>query len=359
MKNKPWLKVVVTAAAAGVAYILSIFAKQTPAIVERFYSQGFYKVYSQVVSTITGLVPVSIAELLLLIGLPALCIWTVIMLVKKRINWQRVVSGLLTLVCCVYLLFQVGWAYNYHRLPYATIAGLHTQPVETDTLEELVAELAQQANQLRGELMEGEQPFAIVGPRQQVMRQVNEAYQNAQVKYPWLSGHYGAPKMALLSTPLAYLNIAGIFLPFTIEAHVNAREADVMLAATAMHEAAHLRGFAREDEANYIAYIVCMESDDVYVQYSGTLLALTYAGNALADADRARYSDVYSTYDAGVISDLREYHLNWKPYKGKVAEVQDQINDAYLKANDQADGIKSYGRMIDLMIAQMKKDRGE
>ena len=213
--------------------------------------------------------------------------------------------------------------------------------------------------QLRAQLVQGDEAYVLQETQRDVMRKVNAAYKNASETRPWLAGNYGTPKLAILSTPLAYLNIAGIFSPFTMEAHVDAKEADVMLAATAMHEAAHLRGFAREDEANYIAYAVCTESDDVYVRYSGTILALIYAGNALAGADMERYSDAVQTYSAGVRADLRAYNANWEPYQGKAAEVHDQMNDAYLKANHQTDGVKSYGRMVDLLIAQMEADKTE
>ena len=32
------------------------------------------------------------------------------------------------------------------------------------------------------------------------------------------------------------------------------------------------------------------------------------------------------------------------------------MSDAYLKANDQWDGVMSYGRMVDLLIAYYKED---
>ena len=102
-----------------------------------------------------------------------------------------------------------------------------------------------------------------------------------------------------------------------------------------------------------------MESDDPYVRYSGTILGLIYAGNALNGSDPDAYRAVWDTYSPGVVSDLRAYSAAWAPYKGKASEVGDKMNDAYLKANNQTDGVKSYGRMVDLMIAQMRKDRGE
>lgn len=359
MKRNPWIRTIVCAVLAAAVFVLCHAAQGHTQAMERIYSQGVYKVWAQVSSTITGLLPVSLSELALLVLLPVGLVVSIVRWAKRRIGWQRFVSGWLAVALGAYALFYGSWGLNYSRLPYADIAGLETAPVEVDKVEELTRSLAVQANELRAQLDAGDGAYALTCPRRDVLKKVNEAYAAASARYPWLSGHYGAPKFALLSTPLAHLNIAGIFSPFTMEAHVNAHEADVLLAATAMHEAAHLRGFAREDEANYIAYAVCMESDDPYVRYSGTILGLIYAGNALSGSDPDAYRAVWDTYSPGVVSDLRAYSAAWAPYKGKASEVGDKMNDAYLKANNQTDGVKSYGRMVDLMIAQMRKDRGE
>jgi hypothetical protein len=46
---------------------------------------------------------------------------------------------------------------------------------------------------------------------------------------------------------------------------------------------------------------------------------------------------------------MREF---WKKYEGPIEDISSAINDAYLKANRQKDGIYSYGRMVDLLIAE-------
>ena len=56
-------------------------------------------------------------------------------------------------------------------------------------------------------------------------------------------------------------------------------------------------------------------------------------------------------------SDLRDYDENSKyheKYDGPVREAFSKSNDAYLKANNQADGERSYGRMVDLLLAQYR-----
>lgn len=62
------------------------------------------------------------------------------------------------------------------------------------------------------------------------------------------------------------------------------------------------------------------------------------------------FVEIYNRLSDNVKADLSANSDFWKRYDSKVAEVSGQINDHYLKANGQSDGIKSYDRMVDLMI---------
>ena len=55
--------------------------------------------------------------------------------------------------------------------------------------------------------------------------------------------------------------------------------------------------------------------------------------------------------------DLARDSAFWKQFDGKVAEVSGQVNDVYLKVNKQEDGVKSYGRMVDLLLARFREER--
>ena len=41
-------------------------------------------------------------------------------------------------------------------------------------------------------------------------------------------------------------------------------------------------------------------------------------------------------------------------YESRLGEVQERVNDAYLKTQGQADGVRSYGRMVDLLLAERR-----
>ena len=47
------------------------------------------------------------------------------------------------------------------------------------------------------------------------------------------------------------------------------------------HEQAHQLGYAREQEANYLAFVHCIEQKNPYIQYAGYIFGLRYCYNAL------------------------------------------------------------------------------
>ena len=151
---------------------------------------------------------------------------------------------------------------------------------------------------------------------------------------------------------MSYTGITGIYMPYTGEANVNYNIPSFMWASTAAHEMAHQRGFAREDEANFIAYLVCISSEEEDIQYSGVFLALIYSMNALYNEDQKGYFELRDKYSQGLLRDMKYNGDFWDKYQGMAEEISSNINDGYLKGNRQEDGVKSYGRMVDLLIAE-------
>ena len=86
----------------------------------------------------------------------------------------------------------------------------------------------------------------------------------------------------------------------------------------------------------------------------GTLLYVH--GNALAKADYDGFIELYKKLDEKARNDLEENNVFWDRFEGKTAEVSTKVNDTYLKAHSQTDGVLSYGRMVDLMLADFYSD---
>ena len=180
--------------------------------------------------------------------------------------------------------------------------------------------------------------------------------QAAAEEYPVLGGFYPRPKEVAVSWILSVQQLCGIYSPFTVEANFNGDMPDYNIPHTICHELSHLKGFMREDEANFIGYLACIRSENKAFRYSGYLTGWVYAGNALAKVDIDAYIELHNRLCAQALEDLAENNAFWDRYEGKVAEVSNQMNDVYLKVNKQEDGVKSYGRMVDLML-EYRKDQ--
>lgn len=186
---------------------------------------------------------------------------------------------------------------------------------------------------------------------------LNEAYKKACEKYPFISNFYSSPKPVALSEPWTYTHIAGVYTFFTGEANININFPDYTLPYTAAHEMAHQRGISREEEANFVAFLVCMESDDPFIKYSAYANAFEYVASSLNGADRDAYKELYlSRVPQMLKNEMSAYNAFFEKYKENVAAtVAGKVNDTHLKMQGEEAGEKSYGLVVDLLVAYYRK----
>jgi hypothetical protein len=339
--------------------LVSVVASDFPQYVELWYSNTINKLTRQFLSIITGIVPFSVAEFLVITLFIVLFILLIMLVVK--ILKGGVLNHLITIAAylsVLYILFLVTWGFNYSRFSFDRIAGLEIRASSKEELYALCEELIIKANELRKDLEEDENGvMTIPGGYRDVMRRAELGYKEAAKVYRELGGRYGRPKGILLSEALNYTGISGIYIPYTAEANVNIRITDLMLPSTTAHEMAHQRGFAREDEANYIAYLVCSMHPDKDFQYSGVMLSLIYSMNAMARRDIEAFRELRDKYLEGVRRDLQHERDFWVRYEGRAEQISTRVNDTYLRYNGQEDGVQSYGRMVDLLLAEFRQNR--
>ena len=190
--------------------------------------------------------------------------------------------------------------------------------------------------------------------------------------YDQLDGYYPRPKALLSSDFMCQQYMCGYYFPFSMEANYN----DVMYIlnkpATMCHELAHLRGFIYEDEANFVAYLACVESDDVFFRYAGNLSVLVYLYNDLYrawQADPEGYTLAaekmrpISVTDQVWEDDTFVLQEEWDRINGKAlidTEVVDQAADVFidtnLKVNGISDGSVSYSRVVKLLLQYYREN---
>ena len=255
------------------------------------------------------------------------------------------------------LAFVVLWGLNYKRLPFAVSASLDASPASRDELRDLAFTLAGRANGLREGLAEDHEGVMLTkGGTRSVLARTKAGFDEAAAHYPTLRGSWVRPKPLLLSEALSWLGLTGIYSPFTGEANVNVRAPQSELPFSASHETAHQRGFAREDEANFAAYLACRFHPDPDFNYSGALAASVHASNALFSADREAWTVLETTRSPAVKRDLGALRAWAERHEGAGSRTSARVNDAYLRTQGQADGVRSYGRMVDLLVAERRAE---
>lgn len=332
-----------------------VFLKR-PDLVETLFIPHLTPIFLALTNALWGWLPFSVAEVFIFATLTTLLSWLIhwVYLLTKRPYHRslRALSLPLSLLILGYCLFMVTWGFNYQRPPLSTRAGLSTEPRQLEALEALVIGLIDDANKQRAALNHGPYDLALPGLSQTLTSLMHDFSRgDLGQRLGLIQGSFAPVKVVFFSEGMSYLGITGIYMPFTGEANVNGHSPRFLLPATMAHELAHQRGIAAEDEANFVAYLATQEAKDPKIQYSGTVMALIHAINALYDKAPERARALREGYGQGLRGDFEINRAYWMAYEGQVSKVHNQVNDAYLKSNNQASGVASYGQMVDLLLA--------
>ena len=298
----------------------------------------------------TNLVPFSVAEMLI-IGLPvifvALCVYSVRKYADTTRHLVIFMLTALSLLSLFYTLFFWSFGAAYNGSPLEDKLGLETVAVSAQELKETAEILIEKTNGAAQEISFRKSGFSVMPYNiGELSHKLCEAYEKAYEKYDFITPLTSSLKPVILSEPWSYTHITGVYSYFTGEANLNVAFPDYTVAYTAAHELAHQRGIAPEDEANFVAFLVCLESDDPYIRYSGYTNMLEYVLSALYRADGKAYTEVYRKIDNSVRREFVAYSNFFDKYRDSVAsEVADKVNDTYLKVNG-TEGSVSYGLVV-------------
>ena len=349
---------------AVVTVLLNVIAWKSTAFCDAYITYVF-QIWVNTYGRLMGLVPFSIGEIMLVaavvlvvIGLVLripMCWWKSIMKLGKRyysfFAWTVLaVSVIMTLNCSI-LYHASTFSENYFE----------ESKGEKYDLEELVAvrNLVVEECEHLALLMEREADGTICFDKD-MEEQAVLCMQELGQTYERLQGFYPRPKPLVSSDFFSQQYMCGYYFPFSLEANYN----DVMYLmnkpATMCHELAHLRGYIFEDEANFISFLACIQSEDLVFQYSGYLSVLYYLDNDFYDAV-GRNWELYSAQPA-ISEQVHQDNIfltdeEWDRINGKalidteiVDEISDVVVDTTLKVNGVSDGMISYNRVVELLL---------
>ena len=306
-------------------------------------------------SILTARVPFSVAELLIalfVIGAVFYLVWQIIALIRRPERLKRLYKTIITYLTAglaVYAGFCILWGTFYYGDDFITASGLRKDKISAEQLGVVTEWFADQANEW-AERVNRDENGVYQADFRAILDRSDEVYALIEQKYPCLEGPAIRAKGVIFSRIMSYIDFTGFFFPFTAEANVNTDTTSAYFASTVAHELAHQRGVAKEQEANFAAVLASLEYGDPDFCYSACILAYTHLGNALYDADRSRWEEVYSSLSESVLKDLKANREYWARFDTPVQKASNTVYENFLYSYNQDLGLKSYGACVDLLV---------
>jgi hypothetical protein len=307
--------------------------------VERWYSGWLYPSLQSHITPLTNRVPIAlldvVAACLIVAGL-----WRFAR-ARRTSGFVRAIlsamTGLVTIIAAVYLVFLFLWGLNYRRVPVEEKLDLDQSRITRDAARQLAHDAVTRVNELH--------PAAHLVP--QAGPTLEQAFAAAQRRLGTATDTViGVPKRSALELYFRWAAIDGMTDPFFLEIILNPDILPIERPFVLAHEWGHLAGYADEDEANLIAWITCLEGNAIS-QYSGWLAIYGHVMSGLPRADRG---PIAAQLSAGPRRDLEAIAERYALSKPVVRYVARETYDAYLRANRVEEGIASYDAVVRLIL---------
>jgi len=325
-----------------ILWVLAVAAALLPvpaSLVERFYSRGLYSIFQPYLTSVSSLVPVALLD----IGAVVLLAGFIAHYLRgtRRAGWRRAaiqsLLALLTTSAVVYLLFLVSWGYNYRRVPLEGKLDFDRSRIS----REATVRLAEQAS---ARLNAG---YASAHAQRFRPDLLEDAFATTHLMLGGLRpARTASPKRSLFGFYFRHAAVDGMTVPVFLEIILNPDLLPVEQPSVLAHEWAHLAGYADESEANFVAWIAGVRSEDPVAQYSAWMDAYRLTVNALPRAVRTTLPPL----DAGPRADLLAIAARYDRSSPAIRNAARGAYDSYLKANRIEEGIASYGVALQLML---------
>ncbi|MBE6563117.1 MAG: DUF3810 domain-containing protein [Ruminococcaceae bacterium] len=343
------------AAASGIIYLVF---RQSEAFAE-FYNTTVSAFLRFVFAKVSGVANFSLAEMLIFMA-PVIIVYAALAMTRavKRGNVYviRIFASVLACGCFVWVCFVNLYAAGYSAVSVADKMELDTEDIGADELALTMLFVTQKINTLVAE-----NDFSVDEKGATVMPYtLNEVCYKITAGFAAVNEGEDSPlvqemktrvKPVILSRPMTYTHISGVYSYFTGEANVNTNYPDYLVVSTAAHEMSHQRGIAPEDEASFTGYLALINSGDPYLEYCGYMDIYSYLSNALYKSGSTLWSKYRSMLCSEASAELRAYSDFFEEYRENVAEkVAESVNDTFLKSQG-TEGTIAYDLVTELVVA--------
>ena len=255
-------------------------------------------------------------------------------------------SAGLTLYSC----YTLMWGINYYGDSFSARSGLAARGATPQELYSLTLAFVHAANKYSGQVLRDEDGL-FAEEQDDLFTRSQGIYDGIVEEFPFLDAPERTPKSMVYARLMSWMGFTGFFFPFTGEANLNTDPPDCLLPATILHEMAHQRNIAAEQECNFIAILGGLRSDDPAYRYSSALMGYIHLSNALYLADYDLWYQAAVTLNEAVRADIDSNNEYWRQFDSPAEDAAKAVYDGFLQSHDQELGMKSYGACVDLLVA--------
>lgn len=340
------------------ALLIKLFSLKE-AWVEKGYTYGLYQPISRVLRFSLGWLPFSLGDILYFVAFFWLVAktWKFLSLLARRqvktyLSWI-LFRKYLRLMVGVYIIFNLFWGLNYNRQGIASQLALNVEPYNKEDLYQLSLVLQQRLCQ-EGEKVDSIKRLRFRNKKQLFDESVKQ-FKKAAVAFPYFSYPYPSIKPSLLTPFGHYFGFTGYYNPFSGEAQLKTTIPNFLKPFVTCHEIAHQLGYAKENEANMVSFLVGRQSPDTDFRYSVYWEMYAYTIRQLYRHDRERGWLLMQTVHPRYKIDYEVYYNYIMEGTNKVEPLVTRFYDNFLKMNNQPKGTMTYNEVTAWLIAYMKK----
>jgi hypothetical protein len=304
-------------------FIFSVTSLLPSAFVERWFSRATFPKVSTFFGYIADAVPFAWLDVLIVTAI------LYVFISARRRQWFSVAGT----IVAGYLIFFWSWGINYHREPLQSKLVVNAESTTKPGIDAFTHRAATEINSLSAEIArvpyDENQIRAAAGERvARVVEKLDGTRWRAATRI----------KVSVLANPwFRFAGIDGFFNPLVHEPIVNSKVLDIERPFIIAHELAHARGYPDEGDANFVALLATLMSDNPRLRYGGWLELWLYLRTPQSDSllDSGPRQDIRRIFER-----LRSERIAW------VSNLQATMLDWFLKANTVPEGVRSYSRIV-------------
>ncbi len=317
-------------------------------LIELAYARGVYPQIQRVVTQASNQAPFAIID----VGLGLLAVYLVVLMGRAvfAILSRGFVSAVWELIrrvvraaAVIALAFLVLWGMNYRRQALeTTLGGASSEAPDVEALRRLATTAATEAGRLRAAAAGASADYQDIAGRLEASFQRGlSALGLSRLATP------GRPKESRVLTPFfTAAGVNGMVNPVALESIVHPDLLPFERPMVLAHEWAHLAGFADEADASAIAWLACV-TGDAALAYSAHIFVILETAGALPPGD---WRAVRARLAPGVVEDLAALAQRLTRQRPAVRQSAFRVYDGYLKSNRVQDGVRSYNRVLRVLL---------